>query len=63
TPSIKYMKLQRQHRVLAVIAFAALAAALIAWPWATMTIGLLIYVATIPIAIFAHHPRYATKHP
>lgn len=61
TPSIKYMKLQRQHRVLAAIAFAALAALLIAWPWATMTVGLLIYVASIPFAIYAHHPRYATK--
>jgi CDP-diacylglycerol--serine O-phosphatidyltransferase len=61
TPSIKYMKLQRQHRLLAAICFAALAAALIAWPWATMTIGLLIYVASIPFAIVAHHPRYATK--
>jgi hypothetical protein len=55
------MKLQRQHRVLAGVFFAVLAAALIAWPWATMTIGLLIYVASIPFAIFAHHPRYATK--
>jgi CDP-diacylglycerol--serine O-phosphatidyltransferase len=60
TPSIKYMKLQRQHRILALVCFLALAAALIAWPWATMTIGLLIYVASIPFAIFAHHPRYAT---
>ena len=61
TPSIKYMKLQRQHRVLAGALFAVLAGALVAWPWATMTIGLLIYVASIPFAIFAHHPRYATK--
>src|SRR6185369_12445178 len=61
TPSIKYMKLQRQHRGLAVVCFAGLAALLIAWPWATMTIGLLIYVASIPFAIFAHHPRYATR--
>jgi len=61
TPSIKYMKLQRQHRVLAAVCFAGLAAALIAWPWATMTVGLLIYVASIPFAIVAHHPRYATK--
>jgi CDP-diacylglycerol--serine O-phosphatidyltransferase len=60
TPSIKYMKLQRQHRALAGICFAILAGFLIAWPWATMTIGLLIYVASIPFAIFAHHPRYAT---
>jgi len=61
TPSIKYMKLQRQHRVLAGVCFLALAALLIAWPWATMTIGLLIYVASIPFAIFAHHPRYAER--
>jgi CDP-diacylglycerol--serine O-phosphatidyltransferase len=61
TPSIKYMKLQRQHRALAAVCFAGLAAALIAWPWATMTVGLLIYVASIPFAIVAHHPRYATK--
>ncbi len=61
TPSIKYMKLQRQHRILAGICFALLAAALIAWPWATMTIGLLIYIASIPFAIHAHHPRYVAK--
>ena len=61
TPSIKYMKLQRQHRILAGIVFALLAAALIAWPWATMTIGLLIYIASIPLAIHAHHPRYVAK--
>ena len=61
TPSIKYMKLQRQHRILAGIVFAALAAALFAWPWATMTIGLLVYVASIPFAIFTHHPRYVAK--
>jgi len=61
TPSIKYMKLQRQHRILAAICFAGLAALLFAWPWGTMTVGLLIYVASIPFAIYAHHPRYATK--
>ena len=61
TPSIKYMKLQRQYRLLAAVCFAGLAAALIAWPWATMTIGLLIYMASIPFAIVAHHPRYAAK--
>jgi len=61
TPSIKYMKLQRQHRIAAAICFAALAALLIAWPWATMTVGLLIYVASIPFAVFAHHPRYASR--
>jgi len=59
TPSIKYMKLQRRHRLLAGLFAAGLLASLIAWPWATMTIALLIYVATIPVAIFTHHPRRA----
>ena len=45
----------------ALLCFAVLAGLLIAWPWATMTIGLLIYVASIPFAIYAHHPRYATR--
>jgi len=61
TPSIKYMKLQRQHRILAGACFAGLTALLIAWPWATMTVGLLIYIGSIPFAIMTHHPRYATK--
>jgi CDP-diacylglycerol--serine O-phosphatidyltransferase len=61
TPSIKYMKLQRQHRILAAIVFAGLAALLILWPWATLSVGLIIYVASIPFAVFAHHPRYATR--
>jgi CDP-diacylglycerol--serine O-phosphatidyltransferase len=52
TPSIKYMKLQRRHRILAALCFAALAGLLIAWPWATMTVALLIYTGTIPFAIF-----------
>ena len=61
TPSIKYMKLQRQHRILAGVCFAGLAALLIAWPWATITVGLLIYAASIPFAIYTHHPRLAAK--
>jgi CDP-diacylglycerol--serine O-phosphatidyltransferase len=61
TPSIKYMKLQRQHRIMAGIVFAGLAALLILWPWATLSAGLIIYVASIPFAVFAHHPRYATR--
>jgi len=28
-----------------------------------MTIGLLIYIASIPFAIYAHHPRYARTSP
>ena len=61
TPSIKYMKLQRQHRLAAAIFFAVLAGLLIAWPWATLTVGLLIYIASIPFAIVQHHPRRAAN--
>ena len=61
TPSIKYMKLQRQHRILAATVFAGLAAALIAWPWSTMTIVLLVYIASIPFAIYFHHPRTVAR--
>ena len=57
TPSIKYMKPQRSNRVLAVLLFAGLGTLLILWPWATLTAGLLIYVASIPFAIALHHPR------
>jgi phosphatidylserine synthase len=58
TPSIKYMKLQRQHRLLARFVLRR-------WrPVDCLALGhhdhrLLIYVASIPFAIFAHHPRYA----
>ncbi|HEY5347314.1 MAG TPA: CDP-diacylglycerol--serine O-phosphatidyltransferase, partial [Rhizomicrobium sp.] len=51
TPSIKYMRLQRQHRFAAGIVALALIALLVAWPWATLTCGLLIYIASIPIGI------------
>ena len=52
TPSIKYMKLQRRHRVLAALAFAILATLLIVWTWTTLTGILLIYIVSIPFAIF-----------
>lgn len=61
TPSIKYMKLQRQHRVLAAAVFSVLAVLLVLWPWATLSVGLIFYVASIPFAVFAHHPRYAGR--
>jgi CDP-diacylglycerol--serine O-phosphatidyltransferase len=62
TPSIKYMRLQREHRVLAGLCALVLAGLLIAWPWATLTIGLLIYVATIPVAVVVHHPHAKSEH-
>ena len=37
TPSIKYMRLQREHRLMAGFCGGLLAALLIAWPWATLT--------------------------
>jgi len=60
TPSIKYMKLQRQHRVLATLGFAGLATLLILWPWATLTGVLLIYIVTIPFAIFGARQKPVT---
>jgi CDP-diacylglycerol--serine O-phosphatidyltransferase len=57
TPSIKYMRLSREHRVLAGFCGGVLAALLIEWPWATLTAILLVYVATIPVAVYVHHPR------
>jgi CDP-diacylglycerol--serine O-phosphatidyltransferase len=59
TPSIKYMRLQREHRLAAGFCGGILAALLIAWPWATLTGALLIYVVTIPVAVYFHHPRTA----
>ena len=57
TPSIKYMRLSRELRILAGICGVILTVFLIFWPWATLTVGLLIYVATIPIAVVVHHPN------
>jgi CDP-diacylglycerol--serine O-phosphatidyltransferase len=57
TPSIKHMRLEREHRVLAAFCGLLLAGLLIAWPWATLTAGLLVYVATIPVAMIIHHPH------
>ena len=57
TPSIKHMRLEREHRLLAGFCGGLLAALLVLWPWATLTIGLLIYVATIPVAVVVHHPH------
>ncbi len=59
TPSIKHMRLQREHRFVAGVCGGLLVALLILWPWATLTIGLLIYVATIPVAVIIHRPRPA----
>jgi len=57
TPSIKHMRLSREHRLAAGFLGGILAVLLIEWPWATLTGVLLIYVATIPVAVYVHHPR------
>lgn len=62
TPSIKYMRLSREHRFLAGLCGGILAMLLIIWPWATLTVGLLIYVATIPVAVVVHHPAARQQH-
>ncbi|OJU56505.1 MAG: CDP-diacylglycerol--serine O-phosphatidyltransferase [Alphaproteobacteria bacterium 62-8] len=53
TPSIKYMHVQRQHRFLIALLVACIAGLMVMWPWATLTIGLIAYLATIPIGILA----------
>jgi CDP-diacylglycerol--serine O-phosphatidyltransferase len=60
TPSVKHMRLSREHRFLAGLCGGILVMLLVIWPWATLTIGLLIYVATSPVAVVVHHP--AAKH-
>ena len=57
TPSIKYMRLSREHRLMAGFLGGILAMLLIEWPWATLTGVLLIYMVTIPVAVYIHHPR------
>jgi CDP-diacylglycerol--serine O-phosphatidyltransferase len=67
TPSVKHMRISREHRFLAGLVGGILVMLLVIWPWATLTIGLLIYVATIPVAVVVHHPaakqqRAALRH-
>ncbi len=59
TPSIKYMRLQREHRVAAGFCGGLLVALLVVWPWATLSAALAIYVLSIPVAVYVHHPRTA----
>jgi CDP-diacylglycerol--serine O-phosphatidyltransferase len=59
TPSIKHMRLSREHRLAAGFLGGILATLLIFWPWATLTGVLLVYVGTIPVAVYLHHPKTA----
>jgi CDP-diacylglycerol---serine O-phosphatidyltransferase len=51
TPSIKYMRPARQHRILVWAFVGLLAGFMITWPWLTLTVGMAIYVASIPLGI------------
>jgi CDP-diacylglycerol--serine O-phosphatidyltransferase len=54
TPSIKYMTPARGHRLLVWGVVALIVASLITWPWATMIVGMAIYLSTIPVGIVLH---------
>jgi CDP-diacylglycerol--serine O-phosphatidyltransferase len=51
TPSIKYMHVPREYRLLGFVALAVFATLMINWPWSTLTVGLLLYIGSIPAAI------------
>jgi CDP-diacylglycerol--serine O-phosphatidyltransferase len=53
TPSIKYMHVQRQYRIAIVLLVVGIAVAMVLWPWATLTGGLLVYLASIPVGMIA----------
>ena len=57
TPSIKYMRTARQHRALLWAFVGLLAGFILTWPWLTLTVGLTIYLSSIPfgIAMQARH--------
>ncbi|MEJ1967668.1 MAG: CDP-diacylglycerol--serine O-phosphatidyltransferase [Rhizomicrobium sp.] len=55
TPSIKYMRPARQHRLLVWAFVGLLAGFMITWPWITATVGMVIYLASIPLGIAMHH--------
>ncbi len=51
TPSLKYIRFGRDGRIAAAIVAIALAALAIYVPWATLAVGIMIYLATIPFVI------------
>jgi CDP-diacylglycerol---serine O-phosphatidyltransferase len=51
TPSIKYMRPARQHRLIVWGFVGLLAGFMITWPWITLTIGMVIYLTSIPFGI------------
>jgi phosphatidylserine synthase len=53
TPSLKYVKLDHNWKIAAYAFAAALIPAMIFVPWATLILGLVIYLGTIPFGIHA----------
>lgn len=63
TPSIKYMRPARQHRILVWAFIGVLLGFMVTWPWATLTVGMTIYLISIPfgIAVQARRDRVAAR--
>jgi CDP-diacylglycerol---serine O-phosphatidyltransferase len=51
TPSIKYMRPARQHRLIVWAFIGVLAGFMVTWPWITLTVGMVIYLSSIPFGI------------
>ncbi|MEJ0027640.1 MAG: CDP-diacylglycerol--serine O-phosphatidyltransferase [Rhizomicrobium sp.] len=62
TPSIKYMRPARRHRVLVWGFVGLLAGFMFTWPWVTATVAMAIYLMSIPFGI-AMQARRARTHP
>ncbi len=52
TPSIKYLHVERHSRAIAGLIILCTLGALIARPWATLTVGIALYVLSVPITAF-----------
>ena len=61
TPSIKYMHAPRRFQVAALSGLGIFITLLVAWPWATLTAGMLAYIASIPVGIAAHDKQQARE--
>ncbi len=62
TPSIKYLRLTGAYRYAAAVALGALLLLLIRWPWSTLTVGLLLYLASIPIGMLDARQQARSTH-
>lgn len=57
TPSIKYMHATRENRVALWGLVALLCASMAAFPWITLTVGMMLYLTSIPFGIAVQHRR------